>query len=457
MSTRRRRILAMTMLEAAALLSMFNGPIGAPAGASTAATPGNAPLTATALITQGAISQAQSGIVAVDTQLQTAAPRTNTHDLPATPLPVSGLPDTAWYAYQRAASVMASVKPDCHMDWSLLAAIGQVESDHGRSGGATLRSDGTSTPPVRGVELNGKGSVQKIRDTDNGAIDGDKTWDRAVGPMQFLPSTWLVVGVDGDGDGRRSSDDIDDASLAAGVYLCGWHDDLSTVQGLRHAIYRYNPSLAYVSAVLAQAQIYRSATGQIFTAGLFTTPSAWAALPSALPTGAQSDNQDPKTFGTPSHGSRPSPPALPTDYTNPKPPIPSSPPATGTSSPTADPAPTPAPTPTPDTTPTPDATPSPAPGDTPGETPTPDPDPSTGGITTLSGTLTSCGASFCVDNHQLGLGSLDSDSGHDFDGDSSVETKRAELDGLAGTQVVLELERGTDPAIVRTLNGSPWP
>jgi membrane-bound lytic murein transglycosylase B len=42
--------------------------------------------------------------------------------------------------------------------------------------------------------------VQAIVDTEQGRYDRDTRWDRAVGPMQFLPSTWRTWGVDGDSD-----------------------------------------------------------------------------------------------------------------------------------------------------------------------------------------------------------------------------------------------------------------
>ena len=45
--------------------------------------------------------------------------------------------------------------------------------------------------------------------------------------MQFIPSTWPVVRVDADGDGKRNPQDIDDAALATAVYLCSGKDDLS--------------------------------------------------------------------------------------------------------------------------------------------------------------------------------------------------------------------------------------
>ena len=83
-----------------------------------------------------------------------------------------------------------------------------------------------------------------------------RTYDRAVGPMQFIPSTWSVVGVDGDNDGRRNPQDIDDAALATAVYLCSGDDDLSAEQGQRASVYRYNHSNDYVDLVLSIMQAY---------------------------------------------------------------------------------------------------------------------------------------------------------------------------------------------------------
>ena len=163
---------------------------------------------------------------------------------------LSAVPATAEAAYRRAAAVMTQVDTGCGLTWTLLAAIGEIESDHGRHGGATLGADGVSTPVIRGVALDGRGRVSKVRDTDAGAIDGDRRWDRAVGPMQFLPSTWRTVGVDADGDGVRSADDIDDAAMGAAVYLCADKADLTTRPGMRSAVYRYNHSRSYVDDVL---------------------------------------------------------------------------------------------------------------------------------------------------------------------------------------------------------------
>jgi len=40
-----------------------------------------------------------------------------------------------------------------------------------------------------------------VVDSDGGALDGDARYDRATGPMQFLPGTWRSIGADGNGDG----------------------------------------------------------------------------------------------------------------------------------------------------------------------------------------------------------------------------------------------------------------
>jgi hypothetical protein len=74
--------------------------------------------------------------------------------------------------------------------------------------------------------------------------------------MQFIPSTWSVVGVDADGDGVRNPQDIDDAALGTAVYLCSGSDDLGNEAGQRAAVYRYNHSQSYVDLVLAIMDAY---------------------------------------------------------------------------------------------------------------------------------------------------------------------------------------------------------
>jgi hypothetical protein len=167
----------------------------------------------------------------------------------------NGIPAVALAAYRRAAVAVDRAQPSCHLGWTLLAGIGRVESDHGQFGGARLLSDGLSTIPVIGPPLNGSGTAL-IRDTDNGRLDGDPKFDHAVGPMQFIPSTWAVWASDGDHDGQANPFDIDDATLAAARYLCASGGNLSTHAGQVRAVLSYNHSMGYVHLVLAYAALY---------------------------------------------------------------------------------------------------------------------------------------------------------------------------------------------------------
>lgn len=169
------------------------------------------------------------------------------------------IPAPALTAYLRAVQVLAEVRPGCRLGWPLVAAIGRVESDHGNAGRAQLHADGASTPTLTGPALDGRGGVRAVPDTDGGRIDGDLTWDRAVGPMQIVPATWNLIGVDGDGDGVRSIADLDDAALAVGVHLCSAGVALDTRRGMRVALQRYNSAPAYADLVLSYEALYRAA------------------------------------------------------------------------------------------------------------------------------------------------------------------------------------------------------
>lgn len=163
---------------------------------------------------------------------------------------VADIPAVALAAYQRAERVIGTADPQCHLSWQLLAALARVESDHGRSGGAVPGADGVSRPAITGPALDGRKGTALVLDTDAGDLDGDADLDRAVGPLQIIPSIWAVVGVDGDGDGSRDPQDVDDAALAAAVYLCAGDGDLARRAGLRAAVLGYNHSDAYVDQVV---------------------------------------------------------------------------------------------------------------------------------------------------------------------------------------------------------------
>ncbi len=167
-----------------------------------------------------------------------------------------GISQTALEAYGYAQAVMAVARPDCHLGWTTVAGIGSVESKHGTHGGASVSANGQVNPPIRGVALDGSPGVAKIDDTDGGAMDGDPVHDRAMGPMQFIPETWQRWGVDANGDGIADPDNLDDAALTAGRYLCGFGRDLSTAAGWTDALASYNMSEAYAREVQFRANAY---------------------------------------------------------------------------------------------------------------------------------------------------------------------------------------------------------
>lgn len=171
----------------------------------------------------------------------------------------AGIPVRVLTAYALAELVVTAEQPACGIGWNTLAGIGAIESDHGRHGGASLDAGGYPQPAIRGPALNGDG-VAAIADTDDGRWDGDTTWDRAVGPLQFIPDTWVRWGADGNGDGVADPNQIDDAALAAARYLCA-SGEMRSVEGWRAAIFSYNHLDSYVDDVATVANRYAAAVG----------------------------------------------------------------------------------------------------------------------------------------------------------------------------------------------------
>ena len=131
-------------------------------------------------------------------------------------------------------------------DWRLVAAVGGVESGH--AAGRSVNAFGDVWPPVLGPTLDGTiDGLVTIPDTDSGRFDLDTRWDRAVGPMQLLPSTVATAGVDGNGDWIVDPHNLWDATATASAYLC--------VAGIgrppSEAVFAYNHSDVYVGDVLA--------------------------------------------------------------------------------------------------------------------------------------------------------------------------------------------------------------
>ncbi|MFB2580603.1 lytic transglycosylase domain-containing protein [Herbiconiux sp. P15] len=167
----------------------------------------------------------------------------------------TGIPRRALQGYAGAALVSQEVRPDCHLGWNTLAGIGWVESHHGTIFGGEIQENGVTSDLIIGVPLDGVG-FQEIPDSDAGAVDGDTEWDRAVGPMQFVPTTWAAWATEANGDGVPDIHNIDDSSLSAAEYLCYSGGDLGTEEGWRAAITGYNESPAYLTEVLDYADRY---------------------------------------------------------------------------------------------------------------------------------------------------------------------------------------------------------
>jgi hypothetical protein len=304
----------------------------------------------------------------------------------STQLASNGIPSRAVQAYQAAAAAA-----DCGIPWTLVAAIGRVESNHGQFAGATLLSDGRSDPPIVGIPLDGRPGVAEIKDTDAGKWDGDTTYDRAVGPMQFIPSSWAAFGVDGDRDGKADPFDIDDAAASAAKYLCrAGGGNLSSEASQRDAVYSYNRSTAYVDTVMALAAVYAGG------APIDGSPAPNGSTPLKVPTLQPATQGDPLAAPgttTPRAPGKPKP-TTPAPPTRPSSPAPTTPPTTPTSTPTTPTAPpSTSGTPTPSGSPSsPSPTPSPSPTCTPTPSGSPSPTPTSSGTHTPNGVATAAGA-----------------------------------------------------------------
>ncbi|MGW1759318.1 hypothetical protein [Streptomyces mirabilis] len=323
----------------------------------------------------------------------------------------AGLPASVFAAYRQAAASVGRTDPSCRLGWELLAAIGKVESGH--AGGGAVAANGDTLTRITGPALDGNGFAL-ILDSDNGAWDGDVVHDRAVGPMQFLPSTWKTWGADGNGDGTANPNNVYDAALAAGRYLCAGERDLGTSAGLERAILSYNYSRDYLNLVLGWREFYLRGVHTVpdGTGVVPRSPGAGSDTPATQPVReAGGGNAGTDGDGAPEGGATPSP-AAPTPHASPS--RSSSPPASSTpsASPTSAPEPTPTETPVaaptetsgataPDggaeplptestTAPEPSAGASESPGETASPTPTetPDPTPSDSAVSASAGTGT---------------------------------------------------------------------
>jgi membrane-bound lytic murein transglycosylase B len=169
-----------------------------------------------------------------------------------------GIPVATLDAYLRAEARMATDRPECGVQWWMLAGIGRIESNHGRYGGSQPSRNGDVVPPIIGLALDGSPGIGTIHDTDGGEWDFDPIWDHAVGPMQFIPSTWKGYASDNNGDAVTSPNNVYDAALGAAKYLCRAAGHLGDDASLTRAYLAYNHSDAYAASVLNMARTYQS-------------------------------------------------------------------------------------------------------------------------------------------------------------------------------------------------------
>ncbi|WP_030618328.1 C40 family peptidase [Streptomyces fulvoviolaceus] len=171
------------------------------------------------------------------------------------------IPPRMLTAYKKAVQQVGKHVPKCQgMRWPILAGIAKAESNHAI--GRNIAAGGDIRPKIYGVLLNGSGAggnTTAFADTDNGTWDGTSQGERAVGPFQFLPSTWEGVGKDANGDRIADPHNADDAALGAAIYLCGEGRDLTERTQLKAAIWQYNQSSEYVANVLGWIDQYTAA------------------------------------------------------------------------------------------------------------------------------------------------------------------------------------------------------
>jgi membrane-bound lytic murein transglycosylase B len=385
----------------------------------------------------------------------------------ASDLADNDVPTAALTAYKNAAHKMSLSDPGCALPWTLLAAIGRVESDHGRFAGSVVGTDGVARPEIIGIALDGVGPVAAIRDSDGGKLDGDTTWDRAVGPMQFIPTTWAWAGRDGDGDGVQNPHDLDDAALAAGDYLCAG-TSMSTGEGMKAAVFRYNPSDDYVALVRAFERGYST--------GVFEVPSPQPtkdkdqdakgdrkkdkkdkkkdrADRDGKKAGKKKGDRDGGADQGGNPGTKPGKSGSPSPKPRPRPSSPSQPSpqpqSPGAPSPQQPSQPRPDPTPN-DPSPGSPSPSNPSPGNPSPSNPSPsnpDPSPSQPAEREVSGLLTQCGANWCLDGKVLDFGS-GAPASLDLDGNGTAGTLDEELAALAATGTVTMTVRGDGPLVV---------
>ena len=169
----------------------------------------------------------------------------------------NGIPSPALAAYQRGAQIIDAADTSCNIPWELIAAIGRVESDHGRYGGNTLTEDGVSKPGIFGIA-----AERQERHP------GHQRHRRRPAGQRHRSTTAPSARCSSSPRPGRSSRSTPTATASATrrtsttrrwpprVYLCSGNDNLSTRKGQEAAVFRYNHSQEYVNLVLRIMEAY---------------------------------------------------------------------------------------------------------------------------------------------------------------------------------------------------------
>jgi transglycosylase-like protein with SLT domain len=174
------------------------------------------------------------------------------------PAAAADIPPDLLGLYTRAATYAHTQLRCPGIDWALLAAIGKVETDHGRSRLPGLTSGRNSAGAM--------GHMQLI----------ERTFESVVAAHPPPPG----------GATPPSPFSAHDAVHAAAAYLC---DNGAATGDLRAAVYAYNHSIDYVDQVFAHAAAYRATPpptggdGAARAAGAAATVTAWPAEQATLP------------------------------------------------------------------------------------------------------------------------------------------------------------------------------
>ncbi len=132
---------------------------------------------------------------------------------------------------RRYAATLADAEARYGVDRHAIAAVWGVESDYGQVAGRWALPQALSTvaclAPRRRDYFRGE-LIATLKIVDRGDIAPEKlrgSWAGAFGQTQFMPSTYLRLAVDGDGDGRRDLvDSVPDALHSTANFLkrAGW-------------------------------------------------------------------------------------------------------------------------------------------------------------------------------------------------------------------------------------------